>query len=132
VPHDYVQPVQRNASSGIFLLPASAAWGASVIVSDAARNYTAADWPLLVNDLGTAAPSIAAVPLRSAGPTAPALRPASLSLHSAPRVAPRRAAPRHILPRLRRVATRRSRASAALQQDCRKQRRCLLRSAPPG
>ena len=52
VPHDYVRPVQRNASSGIFLLPSIDAWADVPIVSDIRRNYSAADWPALFEDLG--------------------------------------------------------------------------------
>jgi lysophospholipase-3 len=52
VPHDYVQPVQVNATSGAWLAPHPLAFGSEPVVSTPGRNYTAADLPAVLDVLG--------------------------------------------------------------------------------
>lgn len=55
IPHDYVKAVQVNASSGIWLSPNPGAWGKRPVISTPSRNYTAADIPALVAEIGQTA-----------------------------------------------------------------------------
>lgn len=52
LPHDYVKPVQVNASSGVWLTPHPRAFGNLVLASTPSRNYTAADIPGLISVIG--------------------------------------------------------------------------------
>eukprot|EP00438_Fugacium_kawagutii_P017967 Skav216375 [mRNA] locus=scaffold3826:12393:14801:+ [translate_table: standard] len=52
IPHDYVRPVQVNASSGVMISPHPKAFGDMPIVQTPSRNYTAADVPELVRVIG--------------------------------------------------------------------------------
>lgn len=52
IPHDYVRPVQVNASSGVMISPHPKAFGSMPIVQTPSRNYTAADVPELVRIIG--------------------------------------------------------------------------------
>lgn len=55
VPHDYVKPVQVNATSGVWLSPSPLAFGTEVLVKTPSRNYTASDLPALISKIGAAA-----------------------------------------------------------------------------
>jgi len=52
IPHDYVKPVQVNATSGVWISPHPLAFGNRTIVVTPSRNYTAADVPALVSIVG--------------------------------------------------------------------------------
>jgi lysophospholipase-3 len=52
VPHDYVKPVQVNASSGVWLSPSPLAFGNDAIVTTPTKNYTASDLPALISLIG--------------------------------------------------------------------------------
>ncbi|CAE7679204.1 LCAT1 [Symbiodinium sp. CCMP2456] len=55
VPHDYVQRVQVNASSGVWMSPHPDAFGTAVLVETPSRNYTAADVPDMLRKIGVKA-----------------------------------------------------------------------------
>lgn len=52
LPHDYVKPVQVNASSGVWLSPSAMAFGDAAIVTTPSRNYTANDVQSLISLIG--------------------------------------------------------------------------------
>ncbi|CAJ1404798.1 unnamed protein product [Effrenium voratum] len=52
VPHDYVRPVQVNASSGVWMTPHPKGFGNRTLVVTPSRNYTAADMPDMVKLIG--------------------------------------------------------------------------------
>jgi len=52
VPSDYLKPVQKTSASGVFLLPMPTAFGDHVVVRAGSTNYSAADMPALLGDLG--------------------------------------------------------------------------------
>jgi len=52
VPHDYVRPVQINASSGVWLSPDAMAFEDMIILETPTKNYTAADLPDILETLG--------------------------------------------------------------------------------
>lgn len=52
IPHDYVRPVQVNASSGVWMSPHPKAFGNMPIVQTPSRNFTAADVKEVVQILG--------------------------------------------------------------------------------
>ncbi|CAE7548905.1 LCAT1 [Symbiodinium sp. CCMP2592] len=55
IPHDYVQRVQVNASSGVWMSPHPDAFGEAVLVETPSRNYTAADVPDMLRKIGVKA-----------------------------------------------------------------------------
>jgi len=61
--HDYVKPVQVNASSGVWLAPNPMAFGETPIITTPARNYTARDLPHLVSTIGKQAGGLQTVSL---------------------------------------------------------------------
>eukprot|EP00933_Yihiella_yeosuensis_P037606 TRINITY_DN31596_c0_g2_i1.p1 TRINITY_DN31596_c0_g2~~TRINITY_DN31596_c0_g2_i1.p1 ORF type:complete len:432 (+),score=75.97 TRINITY_DN31596_c0_g2_i1:62-1357(+) len=51
-PHDYVKPVQVNATSGVWLSPHPKAFGSRTLVRTPSQNYTAADVQKLISLVG--------------------------------------------------------------------------------
>ena len=54
IPSDYLRPIQVTAASGPFVIATPEGFGAKVIVKTDTKNYTAADWPSFLRDLGHA------------------------------------------------------------------------------
>jgi len=52
VPHDYVKPVQVNATSGVWLSPHPKGFGDVPIISTPTKNYTAAELPKVISMIG--------------------------------------------------------------------------------
>lgn len=55
IPHDYLMPVQREAESGVFIMPYGSddsAWGSGPMVITPSRQYTVDDMPQMFLDLG--------------------------------------------------------------------------------
>lgn len=67
VPHDYVQPVQVNATSGAWLAPHPLAFGSEPVVSTPSANYSAAELPALVDLLGERSSQAAALLRKARG-----------------------------------------------------------------
>ena len=52
IPHDYLMPVQREAESGVFIMPAgSEGWTSDPMVMTPSKNYTVDDLPAMFQDL---------------------------------------------------------------------------------
>merc|ERR1712137_505015 len=74
IPHDYVRPVQVNASSGVWLTPSPMAFGDTPIVSTPSKNYSARDVTHLISLIGNRAGGEQAIALQK--------KPVNVSMHN--------------------------------------------------
>merc|ERR1712137_441417 len=85
IPHDYVRPVQVNASSGVWLTPSPMAFGDTPIVSTPSKNYSARDVTHLISLIGNHAGGEQAIALqKKLSGDLPSLQkpPVNVSMHN--------------------------------------------------